>query len=538
MSLLLTDRDLIGANGGPPIEVIWEPIPNSSQELAIDTRADVTLYHGARGPGKTITQLMRFRSRVGQGYGSYWRGVIFDREYKNLGDIIAQSQRFFPKFDDGCKFLSSNSDLKWVWPTGEELLFRYVKRLSDYDGYHGHEYPFIGWNELTKQPTSELYDKLMSCNRSSYVPEKDGWVGGIKFGEPGYPVDDLPKVPRGPNGEIPEPIPLEVFATTNPSGPGHNWVKYKFITPAPNGRMIKTESDIFNPKTQQQEIITKTQVAIFGSYRENIYLDPKYVAELDAISDENLRRAWLFGDWDVVAGGALDDVWKKTVHVLPRFKVPRDWRIDRALDWGSTHPASVGWFAECNGEEITLPDGRIFRPSKGSLIQIGEIYLTKGFGTNQGLKMSAPDLAVMIKDYETALEANGWICSKVWAGPADNQIRDVRESDVDTIEKKMADKGITFIESDKSPGSRKNGLQLIRDRLEAGYKEARLEDPGLYFMDNCRASIETIPALPRDEEKPDDIDTTAEDHAYDMVRYRVLKGANRIAKTLNITFSS
>ncbi len=65
-------------NGVDP-DVIWEPIPGSSQEFALDTRCHHTLYTGARGPGKTDTQLMRFRRRVGCGYGSYWRGAIFDR---------------------------------------------------------------------------------------------------------------------------------------------------------------------------------------------------------------------------------------------------------------------------------------------------------------------------------------------------------------------------------------------------------------------------------------------------------------------------
>ena len=93
-------------------DVVWEPIPGSSQELALDTRCHHTLYHGARGPGKTITQLMRFRSRVGKGYGSFWRGVIFDKEFKNLADLVTQSRRFFNQFGDGAKFLSSASEYK------------------------------------------------------------------------------------------------------------------------------------------------------------------------------------------------------------------------------------------------------------------------------------------------------------------------------------------------------------------------------------------------------------------------------------------
>jgi len=87
---------------------------------------------------------MYFRQFVGRGYGAFWRGIIFDLEYKNLDDIISKSKRLFPKFNDGAKFLSSNSDLKWVWPDGEELLFRHMKKESDYDQYHGHEYAYIG----------------------------------------------------------------------------------------------------------------------------------------------------------------------------------------------------------------------------------------------------------------------------------------------------------------------------------------------------------------------------------------------------------
>ena len=114
------------------IDEVWKPIPGTSQELAIDTRCHHTLYTGARGPGKTDCQLMRFRRRVGQGYGTFWRGIIFDREYKNLEDLIVKSKRWFNLFDDGASFLQSASSLKWVWPSGEELLFRVAEKESDY----------------------------------------------------------------------------------------------------------------------------------------------------------------------------------------------------------------------------------------------------------------------------------------------------------------------------------------------------------------------------------------------------------------------
>src|SRR4051812_1541799 len=157
-------------------ETAWQPL-KGSQTLALSCPADIIIYHGTRGPGKTDAQLIRFRRNVGQGYGRHWRGIIFDREYKNLDDLVSKSMRWFPEITvvgdtkTKARFLSSKSDYRWVWPTGEELLFRAVKRDTDYWGYHGQEFPFIGWNELTKFPTDTLFDALMSCNRSSFRPE-------------------------------------------------------------------------------------------------------------------------------------------------------------------------------------------------------------------------------------------------------------------------------------------------------------------------------------------------------------------------------
>jgi hypothetical protein len=479
--------------------IAWHFLEGTSQEFALVAPCNVILYTGTRGPGKTDTQLMRFRRRVGIGYGQFWRGIIFDREYKNLDDLVAKSKRWFPSFNDGAQWLSAAKDYKWVWPTGEELLFRAIQKNDDYNDYHGHEYTFIGWNELVKYPTSYLFDAMMSTNRSSFVPDVH---------TPSELDDPLP------------PIPLEVFATTNPLGAGHNWVKRRFIDVAPYGKIVEQRFNVFNPRTQQQEEIVRTQVAIFGSYRENKFLDPIYVANLESDTDENRKKAWLHGNWDIVAGGAMDDVWDRRVHVIPRFKIPAGWRVDRSLDWGSTHPFSVGWWAEANGEEATLDNGVKFCPPPKTLIQIHEWYGAKEIGTNIGMKLSAHDIANGIKLQDSILLRDGWITETPRAGPADNQIRDVREVDVETIEKKMAKQGIKWVESDKSPGSRRNGLQLIRDRLEATKRNT--QEPHLYFMDHCISSISTIPVLPRDEKKFDDVDTDAEDHAYDMLRYRVL----------------
>lgn len=496
-------------------EIIWQPLPGS-QALAISCPADEILYEGTRGPGKTDAQLMFFRKGVGQGYGNYWKGVIFDREYKNLDDLVDKSRKWFSKFDDGARFLMSKSDYRWVWPTGEQLLFRAIKRQEDYWNYHGQEFPFIGWNELAKYPDLKLYDAMMSCNRSGFLPSKHS----PKNKETKTITDPLPN------------IPLVTFSTTNPFGAGHNAVKKRFIDCAKPGEMVRTVVNVFNPRTQQREDVVKTKVRIFGSYKENIYLDPKYIADLESIKEPNKRKAWLEGDWDIVAGGAIDDVWDRTVHVIPRFKIPANWKIDRTFDWGSSKPFSVGFWAEANGEEVTLANGKTWCPARGSYFRISEWYGCKKDEHNTGLLMSAKNVALGILEREKILKDTGWIRTKVKPGVADGAIYGSDDPEEDSIGKKMEKAGVKWLKANKSAGTRVTGLQLLRDRLEAGTEKEG--GPAIYFFDNCKDSIATLPVLPRCEKNPDDVDTDAEDHIYDEVRYKCLADAKQYAKSIKL----
>lgn len=507
--------------------VVWKPHPGS-QTLALSCPADIILYHGTRGPGKTDCQLMRFRKNVGVGYGKFWKGIIFDREYKNLDDLVTKSQRWFPEFKDGAKFLSSKSDYKWVWPTGEELLFRVACKEKDYWSYHGHEYPFIGWNELTKYPDGRLFEAMMSCNRSSFLPEDNPIIN-----------------PDGTVTYLPD-IPLEVFATSNPFGAGHNWVKKRFIDAAPMGKILRKTTRVFNPRTQKDEDVVTTQCHIFGSYRENKNLSPKYIAELMSITDPNKRAAWLGGSWDITSGGMFDDLWRSTVHKVRPFPIPASWKITRSFDWGSSKPFSVGWWAISDGSDVVREDGTTFSTVRGDLFRINEWYGTNG-KTNEGLHLLDSEIASGILERELA-----WgIHDRVVPGPADNSIWDLENnnSTAATMAKKIRLNGklydgIHWKRSDKSAGSRKRGWQKMREFLKAALREdangkalpGPRENPAMYIFDNCNYFFELVPSLPRDEVDQDDVDTECEDHMGDEVRYMVLDQAvyTGVGKTIGI----
>ncbi|THD46637.1 terminase [Enterobacteriaceae bacterium ML5] len=534
--------------------LVWKSLPGS-QSLALSCPCNEILFEGTRGPGKTAAQLARFRRNVGVGYGSFWRGIIFDVEYKNLADIIVQSKRMYRPFGDGARFLSSGSELKWVWRTGEELLFRFGSTEDDYWNFHGQEFPFIGFNELTKQPTSELYEMMFSCRRSSFLPENfPVTIDGDEYKRTGI-VRFVKKNHRHAIPRFLPKIPLETFSTTNPYGIGHRWVKKRFIDPVPRGSVFRDTQSVFNPQTQTEEPITLTRVALHGSYKENPFLDPSYIAGIMNIKDPNMRKAWVEGSWDVTSGGRFDHVWDDSAHVIKPFTIPHGWEVDRSHDWGESKPFSNLWWARADGTTATRPDGSTFCPPAGSLILIGEWYGCPPDEMNVGLKMSSTNVAKGVKwvdrrlageDVEQPEETIGkgqmnimpGICSRVVPGPADGAIYNTSDEEL-SIAEKMERQGVNWIAANKSPGSRINGAALFADMLEVVVegkaKESGMpETPGFYVFDYCRGWISRVPTLVRDSKNPDDVDTTQEDHDWDATRYRVLHSPYKPAYSIKL----
>lgn len=496
-----------------PYNVVWQPLAGTSQEWAITSPAKETLYCGTRGNGKTDVQIFKFAKNVGKGYGEYYRGIIFDREYKNLDDIVSRTKRWFPRiWGNRVRWLSNRADYKWVWDTGEELLIRKMKNIDDYDDYHGQEYPFIGWNELTKYPSKECYEAMMSCNRTSFMAATDS---------------------PDPNNPLPE-LPLEIFSTTNPYGVGRNWVRKRFIDGARYGELQKHTQKLFDPRSQESVMFTSTRVAIFGHYKENKKLPVEYIASLGGLTNKNKRAAWLEGRWDVASGGVFEECWDEDVHILNNFTVPSSWEIYPTFDWGSSAPFWVGWWAVSNGEECYIPNDSggfdIVTFPSGTLFLINEWYGSDG--DNKGLRLGATAVACGIKERVKSMYELCYIhpAATIEIGDADGQIFNKVNLDDPTIAEWFEREGVMWYRADKSQGSRKNGLALMQERmLSALHGNGR---PAFYVMRRNKDFINLVPTLPPDSKDPDDVDTEAEDHPYDGARYAVLRQANSIATNI------
>jgi len=482
--------------------VVWAPQPGSQMKFLSCPVWEV-LYHGTRGPGKTDALIMDFAQDCGKGYGAAWQGILFRRTFPELHEVIKKTKKWFQAIFPGATY--NASDHIWTWPDGEQLLLRYIRSTSDYWNYHGHEYPWIGWEELCTWHDLEVYHMMKACNRSSD-----------------------PDVPR------------KYRATANPYGPGHQEVKAYFIDVAGDGEVYT------DPETGKERCHIK------GFLLENAALlraDPDYVNTLLSMckDDKNLRDAWLKGSWDIIAGGALADVWNPDVHVIKPFPIPASWRVDRSFDWGASKPYAVGFWACSDGTSFLDADGNERWVPKGTLFLIGELY---GWGgkPNKGTRELPGVIAANVlgwqKDFRVALySAYGKIGrkrfkysnrenyrasskltianlqpGKVMPGPADPSIFDT--STGESIAEKMSRSGVAWLRGDASPGSRVAGLETVRSRLAASLQHP-MEEPGMFVFGTCRHWIRTVPVLPRDEKKLDDVDTNAEDHHYDQTRYRL-----------------
>lgn len=533
----------MGVNLPDNIKVVWEPLKGriingkysmSSQELVLTCPCDTIFMSSSRASGKTEVSLIKFCLPIGMGYGSYYRGVYIDAHYKDLSDVIARSKRLFPMiYGKKARFYSSKGDEKWVWDTGEELLFRQGETEDDYNSFHGQEYAVILYNELSKNASPDFFDKMRTTNRTSFNPLEHPYYIDQKYWDK-YHIEKRvqPDYPNAVKKFLP-PLRPKIIITTNPSGAGKQWVKERFVDPAPAGKIVRTELEAFNPQTQKNEKMVKTQVHIFSSYKENTHLSPEYVLELESIQDPELRRAWLYGDWNASYGdGMFNDIFRNKYHVVSRFKIPASWHIYCGFDWGWSKPFATLWLAVSDGSDITTETGKTIQTVRGDIFVVNEYYGCVQGKPNTGLCMLASKVSQNIIErevnwgYQKQLVAS-IADSAIFSKEDDHCIADEMRKPVNVNGKMFA--GKNWIGANKKSGSRAVGWNLIKQRLQNSVPEVDeqtgftlpREKAGLFVCDHCRSFLRTFPNLERDPKKDCDIDTDAEDHIADALRYAV-----------------
>ncbi len=456
---------------------IWSPQPGPQTLLIKCPFLDI-LYGGARGGGKTDGALGRSGYHIAK-YAKHARVLFIRRTLKELEPVI---RRAVELYKDVAVWKESKKQFHFY--NGAFWQFGYLERDKDAENYQGHDYTNINIEEAGNFPNSGPIDLLRGTLRSTHG------------------------------------VPCSLLLTANPGGPGHNWLKARYIDPAPPLTPIH---DIIKLATGGS--VTSRRIFIPARVQDNKILtdnDPNYTDNIKLATADKpwLLKAWLDGDWDITAGGMFDDLWNRKIHVINPFPVPPNWPIYRSYDWGSSKPFSIGWWTKANGEAI-IHNNQTMTPYPGTMIRVGEWYGWNGT-PNKGLNMVETEIAKGIKEKEKMFGGH-----KIFDGPADDSIFDVVNGK--SLASEHEPQKIYWQRAGKGKGSRVAGWQRIRQMLKASLSP-HPEEAGLFTFDTCRQFIRTVPTLPRSDTNLDDVNTNSEDHAGDETRYMLKFSPNQITK--------
>jgi hypothetical protein len=316
-----------------------------------------------------------------------------------------------------------------------------------------------------------------------YQGQSYSWIGVDEL--PQYDSPDVWYFLRSSLRSADPSIPLHMRATGNPGNRGSRWVKELFIEPCkPNTRFSEKVEYELEGRTLSTEI---TRKFIPASVWDNPYLtqDSSYIAMLASLPEVK-RKQFLYGDWDVVEDGAFSE-FNRSTHVVQPFEVPNGWTRIRAADFGFSSPSAILWGAVDYDDNLW-----IYR----------ELYVSK---------VTADQLGRMIREVESG-------DGKIYDAVLDSSCWARRGDRGPSIAEMMNAEGCRFRPSDRSPGSRISGKIEVHKRLMV---DEDTEEPRLRIFENCPNLIRQLSSLPLDKNNPEDVDTKAEDHAYDALRYMV-----------------
>ena len=441
-------------------------IPQPRQMRVLSCPADEILYGGAAGCGKTFLLLLDYLAHK-EKYANQVHGLLLRRTYPEFQQILRDSKEVFGSLYGISAW--KDAEKQWKFPDGATLRLGYLDSEDDIYQYQGLEFQWCAYDELSQWASDYSYQWLWSRLRS-------------------------------PHG-----VPSRRINTSNPGGPGHNWVKEYFrIDEFPQGE-IPIEEEF---KLSEKETIKRTRIFIPGKLKDNAYLsrDGSYVANLMMLP-EHQRKMYLEGSWDV-AEGCFFSEWDSTAHVCHPFDIPEDWAKWMALDWGTRKPYCVLWFTES-------PEGIIYVYRE--LYGIKRDPKTMRIKNDAGTGEPASLVAQRIRQLEA--DAAEWIVERY----ADRSIFD-KSGHETTIAQEFAKNGVHLNASHKA--NKAGSINRFREKLKVVNGTA-----GIRFFNTCRNSIRTIPSLPIEANNGEQYDSGAEDHAADCVIYGLRKNRSDLSLT-------
>lgn len=280
-----------------------------------------------------------------------------------------------------------------------------------------------------------------------------------------------------------------VRCTFNPGDVGHAWLKEHYIERTRMGAVT-----YLNDRTADGQPIPAPYSVRFVPGEKSSHLDGGYWARLAAVEDPVLRRQLLDGDWDAGGGLMFSETWRRHVHVVTPEQVPIPPGAGvlraRGVDYGMTAPFCCLWGAK-------LADNLV--------VVYRELYQTGLTPAEQAARIAAVEHAD-----EKRAPLVAYLDPACWAGYANSPSRPGVPAK--SIASDYQQAGVTVV---KAHNDRIGGVRLVHDALRVRGDGM----PRLLVYDTCPNLIKQLGGLPRSRTNPEDVDTHAEDHAYDALRY-------------------
>lgn len=437
-----------------------QPTPWQERVLLIPERYFLALL-GGRGGGKT-TALMLVILRHCVQHGSRARVLVIRATYKSMG-------QFYDDLDDllGAAFpgeVSANrADMTFRLPNGAVVVLGNLRDRRDVTKHQGASVSLLAVDEVTNQGSMQLINMLQA---------------------------NL----RGPTG-----LPTRMVICGNPGGPLHTTISRLHV----HGR---------RPWAPYALDDGSEWVLAPSTYVDNTHIDQeRYARQIVASAggDRALAAAWLEGNWNDLAGAFFGDVWGDHL-IVPDLAGWRrsgdDWTGRVALDWGWSAPSVALLAVQPDRPRLPGPGGRVF--PRGSWVVVDEVHTARTDDPSVGKGWPPQMLA------EEILAA----CDR-WGIPPWGVADDARglSGQDDTLIQQLQRHGLHMRRPKKD---RISGWVQLKSLMLAA-KNDDPDTPGVYISERCRLTIETVPMLPRDDIRIEDVDTSANDHAADALRYLV-----------------
>jgi hypothetical protein len=367
------------------------------------------------------------------------------------------------------------SEHRWYFPGGAKISLGHAQHEDDKRNYHGKEFHFIGFDELTEF-TDTQYSFILANVRKARA--------GLE---------------------------LNIRATTNPGGTGHVWVKEYYIDTckSPGVRnYLGDDGEVHQmaiPGTYIDPITGLSRCFVPATVYDNAALminDPNYVKRLEALPEvERLRL--LHGDWKTFEGQVFVELTQR-MHGCDSFAIPLEWEKFMAFDWGYAKPWVALWFAV---------------DFDGVIYLYRELYGCKEEQRDMGLRQTNTEICRAILDVEKEKIKYRVADPACWAP---TKLKGSNKAHGPSFVEDAGKEGLFFLKADND---RLRGKQQCHQRFmletETNPKtgEVQKEYPRFVAFNDCKHWWRVMTQIREDPKNPEDVDTDQEDHHYDTTRY-------------------